>query len=106
MQPYTAQDIVGDGAAHTLASLLGITACRWFQVNGVSIASTAIPARVGDSSISLDVASPLTLGRGFPAGPGGGQFAPPVALGNEVYDLTKWYVRAAVGDTYSAGAVV
>lgn len=101
-------DIVGDGAAHTLASITGntITQCKWFQFLGISIANAAIPGRLGDANVSLDVASPVTLGRGIIIPAGGGQFCPEIALAMTMYDLTQIYYILAVGDTaqFAAGA--
>lgn len=107
MQPYTPADIVGDGAAHLLSDIPGITIthCKWFQFLGISIANSAIPGRLGDSNVALDVASPATVGRGITIPQGGGQFCPPIAIAEEFYDLTKWYYILAVGDTaqFAAG---
>ena len=105
MQPYTAQDYTGDSAAHTLASILGINQCRWFQVQGVTIADTS--ARVGGSDVNIGGGSPAVTAIGFPIGVGGAQFSPPVSDPlTEVYDLTKWYVVAYTGDVLSIGAVL
>src|SRR5690242_5898695 len=97
MQPITPADYTGDGSTHTLASLLGIDACRWSQVTAVSVGSTA--ARVGDSTTDAT--------HGFPVGSGAAEFAPPI---NEPfsgsYDLTKWYINVHTGDTVSLGAVI
>lgn len=87
----TPVDIVGDGAAHTLASLTNITACKWFQIFGLSIANTAVPGRLGDSHVSLDVVSPVVEGRGITIPANGGQFCPPIAIAEEFYDLTQIY---------------
>ena len=89
MQPQTAVDFTGDGAAHSLSSILGITKCRWFQVSAVSIGSTS--ARIGDSNI--------TTTRGLPIGAQSGQFAPAITQDFEPYDLTLWYVLVASSDT-------
>ena len=96
MQPITVADVTGDGARHTLASALGVTQCKWFQVSAVSVAST--PARVGDADVSSS--------EGFPIGSGGGVFAPPIALAMDLYDLTKWYYIAANSDTLAIGCAI
>ncbi len=92
MTPKTAADITGDGAIHSLADILGIKQCKWFQVSAVTVASTA--ARVGDANIALST-------QGFPIGSGGGVFAPPIAVGTTGYDLEQWYVIAASNDKLS-----
>ncbi len=92
MTPKTAADHTGDAAIHTLASILGIKQCKWFQVSAVSIATTA--ARVGDANIALNT-------QGFPIASGGGVFAPPIAAGTTGYDLEAWYVIAASNDKLS-----
>lgn len=92
MIPNTPADVTGDAAIHTLASVLGVTKCKWFQVTAVSIASTA--ARVGNVSIALGT-------QGIPVASGGGVFAPPIALAMDFYDLTKWYYIAASSDVVS-----
>ena len=89
MRIQDAVDVTGDGAAHTLSSLLGVTRAKWFQVDALSIASTAI--RIGGSSISAT--------RGIPVGPGGAQFAPPVAELSNFYHLDEIYYLIQVGDT-------
>ena len=89
MQLITPIDIVGDGLVHTLASVAGIDACKWFQFTGISIADSSIPARLGDANVALDVVSPATRGRGITIPQGGGQFCPPIALMSDRYDLTK-----------------
>ena len=104
MQPYTAQDVTATGVAVSLATITGIQRCRWFQVSATAVAST--PARVGPSTVALDVASPAVLGTGFPIGPGAGQFSPPVSLMTETYDLTLWFLIGVIGDTFSVGVVV
>lgn len=104
MIPYTPTDYVGTGAAVTLASILGVNQCKWFQVTATNI--TGVPARVGDSGVALDVASPLVLGRGFPVAAGGGQFAPPIAHMTDMYDLTTWYIIATTGDTVSVSCAI
>lgn len=104
MQPYTPQDLTGDGAAHTLASLLGINRCRWFQVSGIT--SAGVATRVGGSNVALGTSSPAVSGSGFPITGGGSQFAPPVSLNNEVYDLEQWYIIIPSGDKVSVGCVV
>lgn len=100
MQFLTPPDITGDGAVHTLASITGLNAtkCKWFQFLGISIASSAVPGRLGDASISLDVASPATSGRGIIIPAGGGEVAYPIALMSDLYDLTAIYYVLAVGD--------
>ncbi len=97
MIPKTSADVTGDGAAHTLASVLGVTQCKWFQVSAVTIASTA--ARVGDADVAL-------TSEGFPIGGGGGVFAPPIALPMSFYDLTQWYFIAANNDKLAIGCAV
>ena len=104
MQPITPQDYTGTGAAVTLASILGVTKCKWFQVTGDAVAG--FPARVGDSHVSLDVASPVTAGRGFPIPGGGGQFSPPIALAMEFYDLTAWWIVVANLDIVSVACAI
>ncbi len=101
MIPKTPVDYTGTGLAVTLASILGVTKCKWFQIIGTNI--TGVAGRVGDSGVALDVASPLVVGVGFPIASGGGQFAPPIALAMEFYDLTKWYIVLTSGDTASVG---
>ena len=98
MQLITPTDITGDGAAHTLASVAGIDACKWFQFTGISIADSSVPGRLGDSNVALDVVSPVTTGRGITIPAGGGQSCPPIALMSDRYDLTKIYFILAVGD--------
>ena len=95
MSPKTAADHTGDGAIHSLYSILGIRQCKWFQVSAVTIASTA--ARVGDSDIAMS-------SRGIPIVSGGGVFAPPIAADGTVYDLETWYVIAANSDKLSIAA--
>lgn len=91
--PHTPVDFTGDGAAHSISSIIGgITAAKWFQVSAVS---TGTRVSVGDSGVAVN--------RGFPVSPGSGQFAPPVALAMEFYDLEKWFVWVANGDTVSVG---
>lgn len=104
MQPYTPVDYTGTGAAVTLASVLGVNQCKWFQVVGTSI--TGVPGRVGDAGVSLDVVSPLVLGRGFPIASGGGQFSPPIAFATDSYDLAQWYIVLTTGDTASVGCAI
>jgi hypothetical protein len=108
MNPYTPQDYTGTGAAVTIASILGIKRCRWFQVVGVTIANASIPARVGDSGVALDVSSPVTRGKGFPIPSSGGQFAPPLSdpMASGAYNLENWYIVVATGDIVGIGAVV
>ena len=101
MQPKTPVDYTGTGVAVTLASILGVTKCKWFQCVGMSIAS--VPARVGDSGVSLDVLSPVSVGEGFAIFAGGSQFSPPIAMMSDFYDLTKWYIIAAPGDIVEVG---
>ncbi len=108
MRLITPTDITGDGARHTLASIPGITItkAKWFQFTGVSIANSAIPGRLGDENVALNVVSPVVLGRGITIPAGGGEFAPPVALAMEFYDLTEIYYILAAGDVaqFAAGA--
>lgn len=101
MIPKTPVDYTGTGSAVALSAILGVNACKWFQVIGTSIAG--VPGRVGDAGVALDVASPLSLGRGFPIFASGGQFVPPIALAMEFYDLTSWYIVLTNGDTASVG---
>ena len=91
MKVYTPADVTGDGAAHTLASLFGITAAKWVNGVAVSVASTA--ARVGDVNVSAS--------RGIPIPAGGGQLVPPIAEISSFYDLNLLYYLVQVGDTVS-----
>lgn len=96
MSPHTPVDVAGNGAARSLSSLLGgVTKCKWFQVTGVLIAARA---NVGDAGV--------TATRGIPVFPGGSQFAPPIALAMEFYDLTSWYLWLDNGDTASVACAV
>lgn len=97
MIPKTPTDYVGTGHQVTLASILGVTKCKWFQVTGTSIASTA--GRVGDSTIEAD-------GGGFPIITSGGQFAPPIASQFEFYDLEQWYIILVTADTARIGCAL
>lgn len=88
MQPQNI-NVTGDGATHTLASLIGAkcTQCRWFQfglVDGV--------LNIGDSSTDATHGYPVATG-------GGSQFAPPVAQDVLRYDLNQWYYYMGNGDT-------
>jgi hypothetical protein len=101
MLPKTPADAVGTGAPVALSTILGVKKCKWFQVIGTSI--SAVPGRLGDSGVSLDVVSPVSVGRGIPIG---GQFAPPIALAMEFYDLTAWFLIMTIGDTASVSCVI
>ncbi len=96
MQPYTPVDYTGDGHQHTLASILGIKECKWFQVSGIAIAST--PGRVGDATVE-------TIGGGFQINEGFGKVFPPVPFLLEMYDLTSIYIWLAASDVAQIGAV-
>lgn len=104
----TPADFSGDGVAHKLSDIPGITItqCKWFQVLGVSIANSSIPGRIGDSGISLDVISPAIAGRGIIIPATGGQFNPPIAIAEEFYDLTEIYYILASGDKAQFAAAV
>lgn len=91
MQPHTPEDVAGTGSRVTLASILGVDQCKWFQVTAELVADA--PIRVGDSGISTS--------RGVPIGVGGAQFSPPIAMTMDFYDLTKWYILVQIGDTAS-----
>ena len=99
MSPHSAADTVGTGAAVALSTILGVDQCKWFQIIGTSI--TGVPGRVGSSAVSLDVLSPVVLGRGAPIYANGGQFSPPIAMAMDFYDLTQWFLIMTIGDTAS-----
>ena len=97
MLPVTPTDYTGDGHQHALSEILGITQCKWFTVTATSVASG--PGRVGDDTIEAD-------GGGFVVSDGFSKVFPPIALAMSFYDLTKWFILIASGDTVSIGAAV
>jgi len=88
MRPHISADFTGDGTAHLLSDILGITRCRWFKVYGVTIASA--PARVGDSTAATGHGAPVTAAIPFET--------PTNSTLDELYDLTGWYVNAVTSD--------
>lgn len=97
MLPITPVDFVGDDHQHTLASILGITQCKWFSVSGVQINGAS--GRVGDSTIEAD-------GGGFIINDGITKVFPPIALAMSFYDLTQWYIILTADDIATIGAAV
>lgn len=93
MVPHVPVDYTGTGAAVTLASILGVNKCKWFQVNAVSVGGTAV--RLGDKNVSAT--------QGFQVGSTQTQFAPPIAFVADLYDLTAWYILVQSGDTVTVG---
>lgn len=101
MRPYTPAIYHGTGLPVTLASILGVTKCKWFEVQPISVGASA--GRLGDSHVAIGT-------RGFPIGDASGAepgtFAPPIALAMDFYDLTQWYIVLANGDTASVACAV
>lgn len=101
MKPYTTATYIGTGARVTLASILGVRKCKWFEVQPIS--SGAAAGRVGDSHVALGT-------RGFPIGDASGAepgvFAPPIALAMDFYDLTQWYLILGLAETAAVGCAV
>ena len=89
MAPRDIADYTGDGAVHTLASITGVRSARWFSVQAVSVGGTA--ARVGSASITSTRGGVVSGGASF--------FMPPVGGGQDLYDLTLWYLLVQTGDT-------
>ncbi len=86
MQLVTA-NITGDGDAHTLASVAGLTVnqCKWFQL-------------LNSGGGTLNVGGPETdATHGYPVPATGANFQPPMAQSMEFYDLaaiTYWLTNA------------
>lgn len=100
-------DYTGDGAAHTISSIIGVSgkAATWFQITYLSGSGTA---RIGDANISAGVASPYTPGQGIPlpSGAGNGQFIPPVAQAFNPYHFDDIYLLVPNGDIVSIGYAI
>ncbi len=95
MIPKTPIDITGDDHQHTLASILGVSQCKWFRVTGLSISRCT----VGDSTIEAD-------GGGFQVTTTQAFETPPIALGMSFYDLNEWYLLLALNDIASVGCAI
>ena len=85
--------IVGDGAVHTFASVLGLARIEVKWLQGTTPAS-------GNASSILIGGSEVTSTVGFPLPPGyAGMFFPQDTTESSTrYDLTQQYYWAAVGD--------
>jgi hypothetical protein len=88
MNLYTLPDITATGSAQALSATS--QPCKWFQVTGVSVASTI---RIGGPNVSAS--------RGAIIYGAGSQFAPPVAQFTETYDLMNVYILGTASDTVS-----
>lgn len=90
----TYADITGNGANQQVDSTAGHT-CRWIQIVTPSTNSATL-TRWGDTNISATQGGTIAAG--------GGQFLPPISStggGEQFYDVTKLYVRAANSDKVS-----
>jgi hypothetical protein len=97
--PY--DDILGDGVAHQLVTLLKIGGVavtprinwrsKWWQA--VMLTSSGV-SRIGDQNVSAT--------NGVPIGTvNNGQFAPPIAFGTDAYPIDQIYVIINSGDVMS-----
>lgn len=94
MRIVSVADIAGDGAAHTLSSLLGAAAgesAKWIQ--WIAPSANTGTVRIGDSSI--------TTGQGLPIPAGGAMFYPPIAEVAERYTFSNCNYLIPVGSTLS-----
>ncbi len=64
--------------------------CKWFQINGVTVASTI---RLAGSNVGAS--------RGAPLFANGGQFSPPIADALNMYDLADVWVAGSTNDVLS-----
>ncbi len=95
MRPYT-RAYSTSSTVVTLASILGVTQCKWFAVQ--PLGSSA--GRVGDSHVAEEARGiPFDNSAGVNASTAG-FFAPPIALAMDFYDLTKWFLVVEEGTAY------
>ena len=89
MKVFSLPDVtLASGAAQQLS--LTSQPCKWYQVNGVVVTSVV---RLADSAVLATAGAPLTAG--------GGQFSPPIALANEMYDLKDVWAIGTTSDVLS-----
>lgn len=90
--PSTLPDVTGDGATHRFTTV--VTSARTMCFTAPATNTAAV--RVGDANTSAT--------RGQYIAPGGAYCGPVLsvdprtAIGQHVYDLSKWYYYAGVGD--------
>lgn len=92
-------DYTGDGAAHTISTIIGVSgkSATWFQVTYVSGTGTT---RIGDADISTSRGIPV------PSGSNNGQFIPPVAQAFNPYHFDDIYLLVPSGDVVSIGYAI
>ena len=83
--------VTGDGAVHTFASQIGVTAAKWVQASIGASNSAAV--LVGGPEVTSTVGFPLNA-------PYGGQPLPPISEMSNLYYLDRCYYYAAVGDIF------